>query len=158
MVSITYYVKLEIPTYITQPICIDIIPACSFVTCLLEVLLLWELNSSTLFHVELMNNIWLKVKRYVLKVYNNKLLEHSQYSLQFSSAAGNIFFFFPSLCCYPKNIIIVGEMLVIYSFSNRYVSLKFWSRVVQESIQRNVIPASTWSLQKSILVTQFCLY
>ena len=47
-------------------------------------------------------------------------------------------------------------MLAIYSFSNRYVSLKFWSRVVKESIQsRNVIPASTWSLQKSVLVTQF---
>jgi len=45
MVSITHYVKLEIPTYITQ----DIIPACSFVTCLLEVLLLWELHSSTFF-------------------------------------------------------------------------------------------------------------
>ena len=92
MVSITYYVKLEIPTYITQPMCIDIIPACSFVTCLLEVPLLWELHSSTLFHVESMNNIWLKVKRYVLKVYNNKLLEHSQYSLQFFSAVVNIFF------------------------------------------------------------------
>jgi len=74
--------------------------------------------------VELMNNIWLKVKRYVFKVYNNKLLEHSQYSSHFSSAAVNIFFL-PSLCCYPKNINIVGEMLVIYSFSNRYVSLKF---------------------------------
>jgi len=103
--------------------------------------------------------IWLKVKRYVLKVYNNKLLEHSQYSLQFSSAAVNIFFFLSSLCCYPKNINIVGEMLVVHSFSNRYVSLKFWRRVVKESIQsRNVRPASTWSLQKSILVTWFHLY
>ena len=50
----THYVKPEIPTYITQQMCIDIIPACSFVTCLVEVLLLWELHSSTLFHVELM--------------------------------------------------------------------------------------------------------
>jgi len=40
IVSITHYVKLEIPTYITQPMCIDIILTCSFVTCLLEVLLL----------------------------------------------------------------------------------------------------------------------
>jgi len=47
-----------------------------------------------LFYVKLMNNIWLKVKRYILKVYNNKLLEHSQYSLQFFSAAVNIFFFY----------------------------------------------------------------
>jgi len=78
-------------------------------------------------------------------MYNNKLLEHSQYSLQFFSAAVNIFLFLlPALCCYPKNINIVGEMLVIHSFINRYVSLKFSCRVVKESIQsRNVIPAST---------------
>ena len=66
-------------------------------------------------------------KRYVFKVYKNKLLEHSQYSLQFFSAAVSTFFFIPSLfhVVTQRVINIVGEMLVIYSFSNRYVSLKF---------------------------------
>jgi len=53
-------------------------------------------------------------------MYNNKL-----FSVFLSSCEDFLFSPFSISHCYPKNINIVGEMLVTYSFSNTYVSLKF---------------------------------